>query len=115
LRTQDNPEQIPRLSRQTAELLWKSTGRNLENLHSFALAERAFPEIIFCLDWAPMQVVIVRQFRPRCLGATGDHFQPHYRMPFALVSGRKDRLFSIDLAASHCLLILWLSAAPLAD
>jgi hypothetical protein len=67
LRTQDNPEQIPRLSRQTAELLWKSTGRNLENLHSFALAERAFPEIIFCL------------------------------------------------AASHCLLILWLSAAPLPD
>ena len=41
----------------------------------------------------------------------GDHFQPHYRMPFALVSGRKDGPFSIDLAASQCLLILWLSAA----
>ena len=40
----------------------------------------------------------------------GDHFQPHYRMLFALMSGRKDRLFSIDLAASQCLLILWLSA-----
>jgi hypothetical protein len=31
-------------------------------------------------------------------------------MPFALMSGRKDGLFSIDLAASHCPLILWLSA-----
>jgi hypothetical protein len=28
------------------------------------------------------------------------------------MSGRKDGLFFIDLAASHCLLILWLSAAP---
>ena len=45
-------------------------------------------------------------------GHEGDHFQPHYRMPFALMSGRKDELFFIDLAASHCLLILWLGAAP---
>jgi hypothetical protein len=59
-----------------------------------------------------MRVVIVRQFPPRGLGATGDHFQPHYRMPFALMSGRRDGPFLIDLAASHCLLILWLSAAP---
>jgi len=42
----------------------------------------------------------------------GDHFQPHYRMPFALMSGRKDGLFFVDLAASHCPFILWLSAAP---
>lgn len=33
----------------------------------------------------------------------GDHFQPHYRKPFAFVRGRKDGPFSIDLAASHCL------------
>lgn len=41
----------------------------------------------------------------------GDHVQPHYRRPFALMSGRKDGLFLIALAAGHCLLILWLSAA----
>jgi hypothetical protein len=58
-----------------------------------------------------MRVVIARQFRPGCLGATGDHFQPHYRMPFALMSGRRDGPFSIDLASSHCLLTLRLSAA----
>jgi len=62
-----------------------------------------------------MLVVIARQFQPRWLGATGDHFQPHYRMPFALMSGRQDGLFLIDLAASHCPLILWLRAAPPAN
>jgi hypothetical protein len=59
-----------------------------------------------------MRVVIARQFRPRRLGAMGDHFLPHYRMPFALMCARKDGLFLIDLAASHCPLILWLSAVP---
>src|ERR1700683_4599386 len=28
----------------------------------------------------------------------GDHFQPHYRMPFALKSGRKEGLFFVDAA-----------------
>jgi hypothetical protein len=41
-----------------------------------------------------------------------DHIQPQYRMPFALNRGRKDGLFLIAQAASHCPLILWLSAAP---
>ena len=41
----------------------------------------------------------------------GDHFQPHYRMPFALTSGRKDGLFVSILRP----LILWLSAASSAS
>ena len=52
------------------------------------------------------------QCRDPFRGNEGDHFQPHCRMPFALMSGRKDGPFLIDLAASHCRLILWLSAAP---
>ena len=82
------------------------------NLHSFALAERAFAEILFAFGLRAQ----ASSHREPNVGHLprheGDHVQPHYRMPFALMSGRKDGLFFIDLAASHCPLILWLSAAP---
>jgi hypothetical protein len=47
------------------------------------------------VDCAPKQVVIATQCRPLSRHE-GDHFQPHYRMPFALMRGRKDGLFFVD-------------------
>jgi hypothetical protein len=47
--------------------------------------EHAERRDFFSLDCAPMRVVIAPLSAP-LPGATGDHFLPHCRMPFALMS-----------------------------
>jgi hypothetical protein len=94
------------------EVRRKTRARISENLDLFAFFRHAERRDFSVWTASPMRVVIAQPISARCLGATGDHFQPHYRMAFALMSGQKDGPFSIDLAASHRLLILWLRAAP---
>jgi hypothetical protein len=46
-------------------------------------------EIFFALRLRGKQVVIARKIPTHCRGPKGDHFQPQYRMSFALKSGHQ--------------------------
>ena len=94
------------------EVASQSIGRNFRSPRLFVFSRAHPAERFFAFGLRGKQVVIAHPMSAAFQGNEGDHFQPHYRMPFALMRGRKDGPFSIDLGASHCLLILWLSAAP---
>ena len=103
---------IPRFPKQGAEVGPQSVSTMSENLSFIRHLTSTLAEIFFALGLRAQATSHCAPNVGPLPRHEGDHFQPHYRMPFALMSGRRDGPFLIDIAASHCLLILWLSAAP---
>jgi hypothetical protein len=63
------------------------TGRNFEKSPFISRVRARFAEVLFSLDWAPQPAVIAHPMSAPGQGHESDHFQPHYRMRFALMSG----------------------------
>jgi hypothetical protein len=62
------------------------------------------------LDWARKQVVIVREIPSDCRDELGDHFQPQYRMAFALKCDSRMDCF-LGIYSEESSLTLWLTSS----
>jgi hypothetical protein len=88
----DPPDGKSTFSRRVPGVVRKSTGRTTENLYLFALARARFCGDSFLFGLFAQASSHRAEFHPLG-GVNSDHFQPQYRMAFAVNSSFKRALF----------------------